>query len=80
MRESCRTCWEKYGRDLWKGCCLCTGSVLTPTQFYAWSAGNVPKVDLRPAPPHKLVEEQKTRIVFGQKPDKPKKGRAPKKV
>lgn len=61
------------------GSCICTNDVLTPTQFHERSAKNVPKLmpKEKPAPPPEPVKE---RIIFGQKPDKTKKRRPPKKV
>lgn len=80
MREYCKVCWSRHGRQLWEGSCLCTKDVMTPTQFHKRSAKNVPKI----TPKEKTLQPEPTpvkeRLVFGQKPSKTKKRQPPKKV
>jgi hypothetical protein len=30
MRNLCKTCWDRHGKSLWEGCCLCSNSIAVP--------------------------------------------------
>jgi len=42
----CKTCWSKWGKDLWEGCCVCTGDVDL----------SKPPPNPQPLPPKKTAE------------------------
>lgn len=62
------------GRHLVEGCCLCTGDVLSPTEFHKWCASqrkdhSINQEEVVQDPP----KDVRPKLVFGQRPDvKPK--------
>ena len=71
----CETCWTRFGRDLYQGCCICTGDVGLPSAFHEWNGKRLVKLPERALDAPKEQERvfKAPRLVFGTQIIKEKK-------
>lgn len=59
VHERCETCWERWGRELWRFSCVCSGHVKLTFQCPGTLARDVDPKSLPITPPKKTKSKSK---------------------